>query len=167
MSTILIAVLVILAVIAFVLLMSIGLILFLGLGLVALVIGGAVYLFSGPSEIFKGMGGMDDSKSVIQSFNSCLLTEEPKVCREKWTTWGETENGFVGGLADQVKTDLGKRDEDSSRSSQVKSESINGEKTVSIDMETDFGHKKDVKEHYLMVSDKEGDMKIKEVSWNY
>ncbi len=75
---------------------------------------------------------------------------------------------MVQRLAEQVRSELGERQDGSSQQSAYKKDQINGDATVTIEMMTDFAKKEDVHEHYVLVSDgKDGEMKIKDLKWDY
>ncbi len=165
-------VLVIVAVVAFLLLLSVGIFIALGVFLVvggiALIIG---LIFGGPN-FFNISSTFDNSDAlkVPQAFHDCLLKEEPETCRETFTVWEKKDLDLVVQLANQAKKELGKRDGDQSHVSQIQSSNINGDRTISLQAETDFELRKKVKESYVIISvdnDDKHPLKIKELKWDY
>lgn len=160
-------------VVIFLILLSLGLFFALGIlllvGGVALVIG---LIFGDVSwlSMTRTTNSADaETLQIPQAFNSCLLGDELDQCRRKFTHWDAKDMEIIQQLAKQVKEDLGERDPNVFVQN-VKSESINGDRTVTIDQEVDFSKKKNVREHYLITTDKDDKdhpLKIKDLRWDY
>jgi hypothetical protein len=148
---------------ALVLIMLVLLFVFLGVGL-ALVLGVILVIAAVFAAISFLFGGGLSGKDVPQKFNECLLEEEPQECLQDWTTWDQDKLEMIRALAKQVQTDLGVRGD--SRSTEYVSETQNGQKSVRMELITDYEKKKDVREHYLLI-EKDGDLRIAELKWDY
>ena len=159
--------------VVFLILLSLGL--FFALGILLLIGGVALVIalvFGDASwTSMTSTKNLADAEAlkIPQAFNSCLLDGELDRCRRRFTHWEAEDIKIIMELSKQVKEELGTRDPNVFTQN-LRSETVNGDRTVIIDQEVDFSKKKNVREYYLITTDnddKDNPLKIKDLRWDY
>ncbi len=147
---------------------GIGLALAFGLLLIGVLILGLFSLIFGQGFSCSTIGFDNQANKIPQQFNQCLLATDLDLCRTQYTVWSAEQSKLVTQLAKQVREELGERLPDSTQSTEISQNTINGEVTITINEESDFARKKGVREHYVIVKDgKDKVFKIKDLNWDY